>query len=458
MASIESYVAAHEERYLRELGALLSIPSVSSNPGHREDMQACAALVAGELRRAGVGHAEVIATPGHPVVYGEWLGAPDRPTALIYGHYDVQPVDPLDLWTTPPFEPSVRDGALFARGAADDKGQVFMHLKAAEAHFQLHGGLPLNVKFLIEGEEEVGSTNLDDFIAANRERLRADVAVVSDTAMFARGVPSLTYGLRGIAYFQINVFGPQSDLHSGSFGGAIANPAQVLVEILAALHDRQGRVSVPGFYDDVRPPTPGEREEFARLPFDEERYREELGVPQLYGEEGYTTLERVWARPTLEINGIWGGFTGEGSKTVLPACAGAKVSCRLVSDQDPQRVFALVERHIRALCPPTVRLEFTSMHAGKPCITPLDHPAVQAAARALERGFGKRPVFTRTGGSIPVVASFAELLGLPTVLMGIGLPDEHSHAPNERLELANLFGGIRSAYYLWQELAGTDQG
>lgn len=455
MTTIESYIVRNETRFLEELKGFLRIPSISALSEHADDMVRCAELAADHLRAVGMHRAEVMPTGGHPVVYAEWLGAPGAITALVYGHYDVQPVDPLDLWTTPPFDPQVRNGELYARGAADDKGQVFMHWKAVEAHMKVNGRLPVNLKFLIEGEEEIASEHLDRFLAANRELLRADVAVVSDSAWFARGVPSICYGLRGITYLQVNVKGPDSDLHSGSFGGAVANPAQVLCEIIAGLKDAHGRVNVPGFYDRVRPLSPEERRQFASLPFDEEEYRRELGVPALFGEEGYTTLERVWARPTLEVNGIWGGFTGEGSKTVLPARASAKISCRLVPDQDPEEVTALVEGRLRELCPPTVEMEIVRLHAGRPAITPLDHPATRAAARAMERAFQKRPVFVRSGGSVPVVASMQEMLGLPVVLMGVGLPDEHSHAPDERLDLGNFFGGIRAAAFLWEELAGT---
>jgi len=372
---------------------------------------------------------------------------------LVYGHYDVQPVDPLNLWVSPPFDPQVRDNELYARGAVDDKGQVYMHWSAIEAHMKVNGRLPVNLKFFVEGEEEIGSEHLDSFLSENLELLKADVAVISDSAWLGHGIPSITYGLRGLSYLQVDLKGPDSDVHSGSFGGTIANPAQVLCEMIAALKNSRGRVIVPGFYDKVRPIGAEERRQLASLPFDEEKYREDLGVPELYGEEGYTTLERQWARPTLEVNGIWGGFTGEGSKTVLPSLASAKLSCRLVPDQDPEEILRLVTARLLELCPPTVTMEVRPMHTGKPALTRTDHPAVQAAARAMERAFQKRPAFIRSGGTVPVVASMAELLGVPAVLMGIGLPDEHSHAPNERLDLGNFFGGIRAAAFLWDELA-----
>ncbi|HEY8476053.1 MAG TPA: dipeptidase [Chloroflexota bacterium] len=450
---IERYVEQERARFLDELAAFLAIPSVSSSSAHRADVERCARFIADHLRGIGFQRVDVLPTGGHPVVYAEWLGRPGKPTALIYGHYDVQPTDPEHLWESPPFQASVRDGAIFARGAADDKGQVFMHWKALEAYFRLHDGPPVNIKLLIEGEEEVGSAHLDAFVETHRDLLSADVAVVSDTSMFRQGLPSIVYGLRGIAYFEVEVVGPKRDLHSGVYGGAVANPIQVLCELIARVKDEKGRVAIPGFYDDVRPLTAQERAEFARLPFDEEAYRRDLGVVQLAGEEGYTTLERVWARPSFDPNGIWGGFTGEGSKTVLPSRAAAKVSFRLVPDQDPNRVADLFETYLHRLCPPSVSLSIKRMHVGKPVLTPLDHPAVQAASRALERGFQRRPVFIREGGSIPVVATLQDVLKLPTLLVGVASPDAHIHAPNERLELENLWGGIRSVYYLWQELA-----
>ncbi len=453
MSVIEEYVEQNRQRFLEELRHFLEIPSISALPDHREDIWRAARWLAEEMQRIGLQEVQVLPTGGNPVVYGQWLGAPGKPTALVYGHYDVQPVDPLDEWETPPFEPAVRDGDVFARGAADDKGQVFVHLKAAEALLRESGRLPVNLKFLIEGEEEVGSEHLDAFIAERQELLRADLAVVSDTSMFQRGMPSICYGLRGIAYWQVDVVGPRSDLHSGTYGGAVHNPIQVLVEMLASLKDPEQRITIPGFYDRVRPLSPEEREQFARLPFDEEAYKAELGVRTLVGEAGYTVLERLWARPTLEINGIWGGFTGEGPKTVIPARAHAKVSCRLVPDQDPYEVDRLFQDHIRRIAPPSVDVQVRLLSTGKPSLTPLDHPAVQAAARALERGFGKQPVFIRGGGSIPVVATLQEVLKVPTVLVGLGTPDEHAHAPNERFPLENFYGGILSIAALWEELA-----
>ncbi len=451
--ALMSLIDREQERHVAELGQLLRIPSIGALSEHREDVRACAQWLRDHMLSIGLQKAEVRDTPGRPIVYGEWVHPePGRPTVLVYGHYDVQPVDPLELWHSPPFEPHVRDGRLYARGSADDKGQLFMHLKAVEAHLKARGDLPVSVKFLIEGEEETGSEHLDAFIEEHKELLACDVAVISDTSWYAHGVPSITYGLRGMAYLQLDVYGPSSDLHSGSFGGSIMNPAEAVARLIAGLKDNRGHILVPGFYDRVLPLSERERVEFRQLPFDEQEHMRNLGVPEGYGEEGYTTLERVWARPTLEVNGIWGGFSGEGSKTVLPAEAHAKISCRLVPNQDPEEVYGLIESYVRRISPPGVRVEVRRMHGGRPALVPLDHPAMGAASRAVERGFGKAPVFIREGGSIPVVASFAEILGVPTVLMGVGLPDENAHAPNEWLLLENYHGGIRSAAALLEEL------
>jgi acetylornithine deacetylase/succinyl-diaminopimelate desuccinylase-like protein len=451
-----AYLDLHADRFLAELNDLLRIPSISALPDHRSDVRRCANWIAEHMRGIGIKHVEVLPTEGHPVVYGDWLHAPGAPTVLVYNHYDVQPVDPLEEWQTDPFEPSVRDGRLYARGSADDKGQLLLHLNAVEALLKSEGRLPLNLKFIYEGEEEIGSEHLDPLIEANRQRLTADLAVVSDTAMYGPGQPSICYGLRGIAYFQVDLEGPNSDLHSGGYGGAVANPAEMLARMIASLKDDQGRVTVPGFYDDVRELDPREREAIARLPFDEAEYRRSLGVEALWGEAGFSVHERLWTRPTLEVCGIWGGFQGAGSKTVIPARAGAKLSCRLVPDQDPERITALFERHLRSICPPSVRLRFTPMHGGRPSITPLEHPAVGAASRALEASFGAAPFFVRAGGSIPVVASFDSLLGIPTVLVGFSLPGANNHAPNEWFALENFTNGMRAVVRLWHELAKTD--
>jgi acetylornithine deacetylase/succinyl-diaminopimelate desuccinylase-like protein len=455
MNNVIDFINTNRDRYVEELKSYLAIPSISALPQHQADVRRCAEWTADEMRRIGMQNVRLIETPGNPVVYGDWLGAEGAPTILFYGHYDVQPVDPLNLWESPPFEADVRDGEIYARGAADDKGQVFMHFKAIEAHLKQNGRLPVNLRVILEGEEEVGSANLDNFVKGHKEELAADVVVISDSTMFDRGVPSITYGLRGLVYFQIDLRGTRSDLHSGSFGGAVANPALVLAQILSQMKDKGGRIKIPGFYDDVRALRDEERAEFKKLPFNETRYRKDLGAPKLFGESGYTTLERVWARPTFEVNGLLSGFTGEGAKTVIPAVAMAKVSMRLVPDQDPDKIAQLFEAYVAKVAPKTVETKVTRMHGGKPWMTDFDNRFVQAAGRAIEKGFGKAPVFNREGGSIPVVATFQEILGLPSVLFGVGLPDENAHAPNEKLDLGNVHGGIIASAYLYDEVASS---
>ena len=455
MNDVVDYINVHRDRYVDELKEYLAIPSISALPEHSADVRRAAEWTADALRTAGMENVRLIDTPGNPVVYGDWLNAPGKPTILFYGHYDVQPVDPVNLWTTPPFEPTIRDGEIYARGAADDKGQVFMHIKAIEAYLKQGASLPVNIKVFIEGEEEVGSVHLDDFIRDHKDDLKADVVVISDTTMFDRGVPSICYSLRGLAYFQIDVRGSKSDLHSGVFGGAVANPAIVLAQILAQMKDRGGRIKIPGFYDDVRPLSDDERAEWKKLPFNETKYRKELGVPKMFGETGYTTLERLWARPTLDVNGLSSGFTGEGAKTVLPAAAMAKVSMRLVANQDPQKIGDLFEDYVKKIAPKTVEVKVTRMHGGKPWMTEFDNKFVRAAGRAIEQGFGKAPVFVREGASIPVVATFESELGIPSVLFGVGLPDENAHAPDEKLDLGNFHNGIIASAYLYDEIAST---
>jgi acetylornithine deacetylase/succinyl-diaminopimelate desuccinylase-like protein len=456
MDNVIDFINVNRDRYLTELKALLAIPSISALPEHAPDVKRCAEWCADEMRRVGLQNVRLIDTPGNPVVYGDWLAAPGAPTILFYGHYDVQPVDPLDLWETPPFEATVRDGEIYARGAADDKGQVFMHLKAVEAHLKQNGRLPVNIKFILEGEEEVGSVNLDDFVRSHKSDLAADVVVISDSGMFARGVPSICYGLRGLVYFQIDLRGSSTDLHSGSFGGAVANPGFVLAQMIAQMKDRGGHIKIPGFYDDVVALKDEERQAWTSLPFNEKKYKKDFGIPKLQGETGYTTLERTWARPTLEVNGLLSGFTGEGAKTVLPAVAMAKISMRLVPNQHPDTIAKLFEDYVKKLAPKTVTLKVTRMHGGKPWMTSFDNPFVQAAGRAIEKGFGQKPVFTREGGSIPVVSTFQEELGLPSVLFGVGLPDENAHAPNEKLDLGNFHGGIIASAILYDEIAKTN--
>jgi acetylornithine deacetylase/succinyl-diaminopimelate desuccinylase-like protein len=427
MDNVIDFINVNRERYLEELKALLAIPSISALPQHAGDVKRCAEWCADEMRRIGLQNVRLVETPGNPVVYGDWLGAEGAPTLLFYGHYDVQPVDPLELWDSPPFE----------------------------AHLKQSGRLPVNMKFILEGEEEVGSANLDDFIRAHRDELKADVVVISDSPMFARGIPSICYGLRGLVYFQIDLRGSSTDLHSGSFGGAVANPAIVLAQMLAQMKDRSGRVRVPGFYDDVVPLQEEERKAWASLPFSEKTFRKDFGMPKLFGETGYTTLERIWARPTFEVNGLLSGFTGDGAKTVLPAVSMAKVSMRLVPKQDPDTIATLFEAYVKDVAPKTVEVKVTRMHGGKPWMTSYDNPFVQAAGRAIERGFGQKPVFTREGGSIPVVSTFQEELGLPSVLFGVGLPDENAHAPNEKLDVGNFHNGIIASAILYQEMASV---
>jgi acetylornithine deacetylase/succinyl-diaminopimelate desuccinylase-like protein len=456
MNQVVDFINVNRDRYVDELKQYLAIPSISALPQHAGDVRRAAEWTGEALKTAGLQNVRLIETPGNPVVYGDWLNAPGKPTILFYGHYDVQPVDPVELWTSPPFEATVRDGEIYARGSADDKGQVFMHIKAVEAHLKQTGSLPLNIKFFIEGEEEVGSVHLDDFVRSHKQELAADVVVISDSPMFDRGIPSICYGLRGLTYFQIDLRGTKSDLHSGSFGGAVANPAFVLANVLSQMKDRGGRIRIPGFYDDVRALSDAERAEWKKLPFNETKYRKELGAPKLFGESGYSTLERVWARPTFEVNGLLSGFTGDGAKTVLPATAMAKVSMRLVPDQDPKKIGDLFEAYLQKVAPKTVELKVTRMQGGKAWMTEFDNKYVRAAGRAIEQGFGKSPVFTREGGSIPVVSTFQEELGLPSVLFGVGLPDENAHAPDERLDLGNFHNGIIASAYLYQEIAAIE--
>src|SRR5579862_1642528 len=455
MDRILGYIENNKDRYLRELKELLSIPSISTDENHRSDIQKCAHWIADHLSEMGMQQTQVFQTKGHPIVYSEWLGAPGKPTLLVYGHYDVQPVDPLELWTTPPFEATIRGENLYARGSADDKGQVFIHLKSIEAYLKNSGSLPLNLKVIIEGEEEVGSENLGEFVRENKERLKADLAVISDTSMFGRNIPSVCYGLRGISYMQIDVIGPNRDLHSGSYGGSVANPIQVLAEIIASLHDKNGRIAIPGFYDDVRKMTAKERNAFRLLPWNDKEYAKNLGVKELNGEKGFTTLERLWIRPTLECNGIWGGFISDGAKTVLPSRASAKISMRLVPDQQAGKIAKLFIKHIKKIAPRTVQVNPRFIHGGEAIVTELASPGVRAAARALEKGFGKKPVFQREGGSIPIVVDFKKDLGLDTVLLGFGLPDENAHAPDEFLNLGHFFGGIRTIAHFYNEVGTT---
>jgi acetylornithine deacetylase/succinyl-diaminopimelate desuccinylase-like protein len=457
-ADLDAYLTTHEARIRRELDEFLRIPSISARSEHRTDMVRAADWLAASM--AGIGlTSTIIPTRGHPIVLGEWRNAaPGAPTVLVYGHYDVQPVEPLDLWTSPPFEPTERDGKLFARGAVDDKGQLFLHLKALEAHLATRGTLPVNVVVLAEGEEEVGSEHLEAFVAGNAERLRCDAVVISDSAMFAPGVPSILSSLRGMSYLQIDVRGSDRDLHSGSYGGAVVNPAMALARILATMHDERWHVAIPGFYDAVREWPDAVRTQMRGLPFADDTLREETGVPALGGEAGYTTLERLWTRPTCEVNGLLSGYTGEGAKTVLPATAMAKVSCRLVPDQDPQEIARLVEEHVHRVAPEGVTVTARLLHGGRPWRADLAGPIYDAARTALEAAFGRAPVITGEGGSIPVVGDFERILGAPVLLMGFGLPGENAHAPDEWIGVENLTRGMRAVAMLWDEYGtATDQ-
>ncbi|MCX7937540.1 MAG: dipeptidase [Chlorobi bacterium] len=447
------FARAHNERFITELEQFLRIPSISTLSEYAEDVSRAAKWLENHLQAIGLQNVAVYSTDGHPIVYGEWCGVPEAPTLLFYGHYDVQPVDPLDQWHSPPFEPVVQEGKIFARGATDDKGQVFLVLKAIEAWLATKGALPCNVKLLLEGEEEIGSPNLPDFLRANTERLSCDAVLICDTAMAAEDVPSLVYGLRGLAYLELSVYGPRRDLHSGSYGGAVVNPANALAGIIAALHDEQGRVAVPGFYDDVVPLSEEERALLRMLPFDEEAFRTELGVDALGGEKGYTVVERIGARPTLDVNGMWSGFIGEGAKTVLPAVAHAKISMRLVPNQRADHIAHLVAQRIEQLAPTGVRVQVRLLHGADPVIIDRRSFAMEAAAQALEATFGRPAVWQREGGSIPVVTEFQRIFGVPVVLMGFGLHTDGAHSPNEHFHLKNFSRGIEAVVRFFAELS-----
>ncbi|MEO7118253.1 MAG: dipeptidase [Candidatus Limnocylindrales bacterium] len=453
LPTLDQHLEATRAERLASYQAFLRIPSISTLPAHAPDVRAAAEWLASTMREAGVEHVEVAETGGHPVVYGDWLHADGAPTVLIYGHYDVQPVDPLDLWTSPPFEPVIDGDRILARGAADDKGQVHAHAMAAAAMTASRGVFPVNVRYLFEGEEESSSVHLERWLEANRARLVADVAIISDTGFFQGNIPAITISLRGMMYCQIDVIGSPVDLHSGGYGGAVQNPANALAQIIAALKGPDGRIRVPGFYDQVVALSADEQAALAALPFDEAAYLEKVGVPALVGEVGYSTLERRAIRPTLDVNGIWGGFQGEGAKTIIPAHAHAKVSCRLVADQDPALIFERLRDFVLEIAPPGVTVTIQTLGGGRPSRTPIDHPVAQAAARALEAVFGQPPLFIREGGSIPVAASFERILGLPVVLLGFSQPYENAHAPNEWMSLANYEGAIRTIIRTLDEIA-----
>jgi acetylornithine deacetylase/succinyl-diaminopimelate desuccinylase-like protein len=453
MEKVISFIDANRQRFVDDLVAWVRIPSVSSDPDRAADVERGAEHLASTLRALGPARVETWPTAGHPAVFAEWNHQPGKPTLLVYGHHDVQPVDPLGEWVTPPFEPSVREGRLWGRGTVDDKGQVFIHVKAIESFVRATGELPVNVKLIVEGEEEVGSAHLDGLLRAHAGDLAADFVCVSDTAMFGRGIPSLCVGLRGLSYVEVFVDGPAFDLHSGSFGGAVLNPIHALAGMIAGLHDSERRVTVPGFYDAVLPLSDGDRRGIADLPFDEEAWLRSTGAPATWGERGYSTLERVWARPTLDCCGIQGGFQGQGAKTIIPARASAKVSCRLVPDQEPDDIAQKLALHFERVAPPGVRVRVEALHGGRPYLAPTDHPVFEVAKRAFSKAFGKPTVFMREGGSIPFVRTIADATGKPCLLMGFGQPDENAHAPNEWLDLENYHLGIKSAAYLYDELA-----
>ena len=455
--AVRTYLSQNQDRNLEELKALLRIPSVSADSRHKTDMQQAAEFVEARLGESGC-TAEIVTTAGHPIVFGQWNEKPGAPTVLVYGHYDVQPPDPLNEWVTPPFEPDIRDGNIYARGATDDKGQMYTHIKSVQAWLDTAGELPINVKFIIEGEEEVGSDNLDKFISANKDKCACDVAVVSDTAQYGLGMPAITYGLRGITTCEVTLHGPKQDLHSGVFGGSIVNPINALATLIGKLIDDDGRIQIPGFYDDVIELTPEERTAFAELPFDEKEYLASVGSSAVHGEKSFTTLERRWARPTCDVNGIFGGYMGEGPKTIVPAKATAKISCRLVPNQIEKTVVSSLEKFLRDNCPPGVRLEFTHWHGCPAVLCDLSSPYMQAARNAIEQGFGKAPVMIREGGSIPVVGTFKELLGVDTLLLGWGQNTDNLHSPNEKFSVDAFHKGTLSSAMLWPEIAALANG
>ncbi|MEZ6070637.1 MAG: dipeptidase [Pirellulales bacterium] len=447
---------AKRAEYQAELCELLRIPSVSAVAAHADDVRRAGRWVADRFERMGF-DCELVETGGHPIVVAERCDVPDAPTALVYGHYDVQPPDPLSEWITPPFEPTERDGNLFARGATDDKGQMLTHVFSAEAWLEAAGRLPVNLKYVIEGEEETGSPHLEEFVREHTDRLAADVVVISDTCQFAPGQPAITYGLRGVTYFELRLSGPKQDLHSGTFGGAVLNPLNALAKLLAAISDEKGRVQLDGFYDDVVSLTDAQRSRLADLSFNDESFRRKVGVKALGGEAGYSTLERRWARPTYDVCGIWGGYQGQGAKTVLPARAGAKISFRIVPNQNPDQIAASLRKFIEERCPPGIEFELETFHGGRGVLFSLDSPYMKAASRAIARGFGREPVYIREGGSIPVVSTFYGRLGADTLLLGWGLDDDNTHSPNEKFSLADFQRGIRTSACLWHELGRLER-
>ena len=451
-SATDVFVQNNQPRFLDELKNFLRIPSISTLPEHAADVQRAAQFVADGLKTAGLENVEIIPTKRHPLVYADWLHAPGKPTVLCYGHYDVQPADPLELWTSPPFEPSVRDGSIYARGSADDKGQMYMHVKAVETLRAVNGTLPVNLKFLIEGEEEVGGGSIASYVAEHASKLKADVALVSDTALYAPGIPTLCIGLRGLVYLEVEAIGPSRDLHSGLYGGAAPNAVFGLIELLAKAKNSRGEIKIPGIYDDVEPPAPAEKESWAHLPFKERDFlRNEVGSTKLVGETKYSVLERIWARPTFEVHGVGGGFTGVGSKTVIPSKATAKVSIRLVPRQDPDKIIAAFRQFVKKHAPRGIKLDVRVLASSPGLVVNPDHPAIQIAARAFSDILQKPTVLIRSGGSIPIVGDFATHLGIPTILMGFGLPDDGLHSPNEKYSLDNYYKGIMTIAHFFEE-------
>lgn len=449
---MKAYIEANQERFLNELLDLLRIPSISAKTEHKDDMITCAEAVKQSLLNAGADKAEIFETEGHPIVYGEKITDPSFPTVLVYGHYDVQPADPLELWHSGPFDPTIKDGKIYARGACDDKGQFYMHVKALELMVK-NNMLKTNIKFCIEGEEEIGSPNLAKFVEANKALLKCDVILISDTAMISMDTPSIDTGVRGLSYIEVEVTGPNRDLHSGVYGGAVANPATVLAKMIASCHDENNHITIPGFYDDVLEASAEERTLLGKAPFDEKAYADDLGIDAVYGEKGYTTNERTGIRPTLEVNGIWGGYTGEGSKTVLPSKATAKISARLVPNQSSAKITSILLNYFKSIAPAGVTVKATEHHGGEPYLTPIDSKAYQAAAKAIEKSFGKMPVPVRGGGSIPICSLFEKELGVKIVFMGFGLDSDNLHSPNEKYDIFNYYKGIETIPYFHQYFA-----
>ena len=455
MQKVQEYIKKNQDRFLEELLDLLRIPSVSADPAYAKDVKKTARLVAKQLKKAGADNVEICPTAGHPIIYGEKIVDKKLPTVLVYGHYDVQPADPLELWDSPPFEPVIKKtknhpkGAIFARGSCDDKGQFYMHIKAFES-MQKNKALPCNIKFMIEGEEEVGSDNLGPFCKKNKKRLACDMVLISDTSLIANNVPSITTGLRGLSYVEVEVTGPNRDLHSGVYGGAVANPINILCKMIASLHDKNNKIKIPGFYEDVEILSKAERKVMNEAPFSETAYKRELKIKETMGEKGYTTLERTSIRPTLDVNGIWGGYIGEGAKTVLPSKAFAKISMRLVPNQNPDKITKLFTKHFKSIAPPAVKVVVRPHHGGWPAVTPTNTPEYMAAHKAMEKTFGKAPIPQRSGGSIPIVALFEKVLGVKSVLMGFGLDTDDIHSPNEHYGLFNYFKGIETIPYFFE--------